>query len=73
MRLEQHVPRFDAGDVFAHGEGGQLVEAVRKNPYAVLLLDEIEKAHNDIFDVLNHLHCGLGRLRIVAMLNYLGA
>ena len=35
-----------------YDQGGQLVEAVRKHPYAVLLLDEIEKAHSDIFDVL---------------------
>src|SRR5881275_215976 len=33
-------------------EGGQLTEAVRRRPYAVLLLDEIEKAHNEVFDVL---------------------
>jgi ATP-dependent Clp protease ATP-binding subunit ClpB len=33
-------------------EGGQLTEAVRRRPYAVLLLDEIEKAHMEVFDVL---------------------
>jgi ATP-dependent Clp protease ATP-binding subunit ClpB len=33
-------------------EGGQLTEAVRRRPYSVLLLDEIEKAHNDVFNVL---------------------
>jgi ATP-dependent Clp protease ATP-binding subunit ClpB len=33
-------------------EGGQLTEAVRRRPYAVLLLDEIEKAHTEVFDVL---------------------
>ena len=33
-------------------EGGQLTEAVRRRPYAVLLLDEIEKAHADVFNVL---------------------
>ncbi|MEO2139682.1 MAG: AAA family ATPase, partial [Thermoleophilia bacterium] len=33
-------------------EGGQLTEAVRRRPYAVLLLDEIEKAHPDVFNVL---------------------
>ena len=33
-------------------EGGALTEAVNKNPYAVLLLDEIEKAHTDIFNIL---------------------
>ena len=33
-------------------EGGQLTEAVRRRPYAVILLDEIEKAHGDVFNVL---------------------
>jgi len=33
-------------------EGGQLTEAVRRRPYAVILLDEIEKAHAEVFDVL---------------------
>jgi ATP-dependent Clp protease ATP-binding subunit ClpB len=35
-----------------YDEGGQLTEAVRRRPYAVVLLDEIEKAHADIFNVL---------------------
>jgi ATP-dependent Clp protease ATP-binding subunit ClpA len=35
-----------------YDQGGILVDAVRKNPYAVLLLDEIEKAHIDLFDIL---------------------
>jgi ATP-dependent Clp protease ATP-binding subunit ClpB len=33
-------------------EGGQLTEAVRRKPYSVILFDEIEKAHNDVFNVL---------------------
>ena len=33
-------------------EGGQLTEAVRRRPYSVVLLDEIEKAHTDVFNVL---------------------
>lgn len=33
-------------------EGGQLVDSIRKNPYSVLLLDEIEKAHSDIYNLL---------------------
>ena len=33
-------------------EGGQLTEAVRRRPYSVVLLDEIEKAHTEVFDVL---------------------
>ncbi|WP_182185590.1 ATP-dependent chaperone ClpB [Pectinatus frisingensis] len=35
-----------------YDEGGQLTEAVRRHPYSVILLDEIEKAHTDIFNVL---------------------
>ena len=35
-----------------YGEGGQLTESVRRNPYSVILLDEIEKAHPDVFNVL---------------------
>jgi ATP-dependent Clp protease ATP-binding subunit ClpB len=35
-----------------YDEGGQLTEAVRRRPFAVILLDEIEKAHPDVFDVL---------------------
>jgi ATP-dependent Clp protease ATP-binding subunit ClpB len=33
-------------------QGGQLTEAVRRRPYSVVLLDEVEKAHSDVFDVL---------------------
>ena len=35
-----------------HEEGGQLTEAVRRRPYSVILLDEVEKAHRDVFNVL---------------------
>lgn len=35
-----------------YDEGGQLTEAVRRKPYSVLLLDEIEKAHGDVFNIL---------------------
>lgn len=35
-----------------YDEGGQLTEAVRRHPYSVILLDEIEKAHSDIFNIL---------------------
>ena len=35
-----------------YDEGGQLTEAVRRNPYSVILFDEIEKAHPDVFNVL---------------------
>jgi ATP-dependent Clp protease ATP-binding subunit ClpB len=50
-----------------HDEGGQLTEAVRRRPFAVILLDEIEKAHADVFNVLlqvlddGHLTDGRGR------------
>jgi ATP-dependent Clp protease ATP-binding subunit ClpC len=49
-----------------HEEGGQLTERVKRNPYSVVLLDEIEKAHPDIFNVLlqvfedGHLTDGIG-------------
>jgi len=33
-------------------EGGQLTEAVRRKPHSIVLLDEIEKAHPDVFDIL---------------------
>ncbi len=35
-----------------YDEGGQLTEAVRRNPYSIILLDEIEKAHPDVFNIL---------------------
>lgn len=50
-----------------YGEGGGLSEAVRRHPYSVVLLDEIEKAHPDIFNVMlqifdeGHLTDGAGR------------
>jgi ATP-dependent Clp protease ATP-binding subunit ClpC len=49
-----------------HEEGGQLTERVKRNPYSVVLLDEIEKAHPDVFNILlqvfedGHLSDGLG-------------
>lgn len=50
-----------------YGEGGQLTEAVRRRPYAVVLFDEIEKAHPEVFNTLlqlfdeGHLTDGAGR------------
>ena len=35
-----------------YDEGGQLTEAVRRNPYSIILFDEIEKAHKDVFNIL---------------------
>jgi ATP-dependent Clp protease ATP-binding subunit ClpC len=49
-----------------HEEGGQLTEKVKRNPYSVVLLDEVEKAHPDVFNLLlqvfedGHLTDGLG-------------
>ncbi len=49
-----------------HEEGGQLTERVKRSPYSVVLLDEIEKAHPDVFNILlqvfedGHLTDGLG-------------
>ncbi|MBE6447420.1 MAG: ATP-dependent chaperone ClpB [Alphaproteobacteria bacterium] len=48
-------------------QGGELTEAIRRRPYAVVLFDEVEKAHNDVFNILlqvldeGHLTDGLGR------------
>ena len=50
-----------------YGDGGQLTEEVRKHPYSVILLDEVEKAHPDVFNMLlqvfedGHLTDGQGR------------
>jgi ATP-dependent Clp protease ATP-binding subunit ClpA len=35
-----------------YDEGGQLTEAVRRNPHSVILFDEVEKAHEDVLNVL---------------------
>jgi ATP-dependent Clp protease ATP-binding subunit ClpB len=35
-----------------YDEGGQLTEAIRRNPYSIVLFDEIEKAHHDVFNIL---------------------
>ncbi|KAF5424235.1 MAG: ATP-dependent Clp protease ATP-binding subunit ClpB [Candidatus Methanomarinus sp.] len=35
-----------------HDEGGQLTEAIRRKPYAVILFDEVEKAHSDVFNIM---------------------
>jgi ATP-dependent Clp protease ATP-binding subunit ClpC len=67
-----------------HDEGGQLTERIRRNPYSVVLLDEIEKAHPDIFNILlqvfedGHLTDGLGnrvnfKHSIIIMTSNIGA
>ena len=67
-----------------HEEGGQLTEKVKRNPYSVILLDEIEKAHPDLFNILlqvfedGHLTDGLGnrvnfKNTIIIMTSNIGA
>ena len=67
-----------------HEEGGQLTEKVKRNPYSVILLDEVEKAHPDIFNILlqvfedGHLTDGLGnrvnfKNTIIIMTSNIGA
>jgi len=53
--MEQHTTSLLVGappGYVAHEDGGKLTEAVRRKPYSILLFDEIEKAHPDIFNVL---------------------
>ncbi|MEG2436446.1 MAG: ATP-dependent Clp protease ATP-binding subunit, partial [Ruthenibacterium sp.] len=53
--MEQHTVSRLVGappGYVGHGEGGQLTEAVRRRPYSVVLFDEIEKAHPDIYNLL---------------------
>ena len=53
--MEKHTVSLLVGappGYVAHEDGGKLTEAVRRKPYSVLLFDEIEKAHPDIFNVL---------------------
>jgi ATP-dependent Clp protease ATP-binding subunit ClpC len=67
-----------------HEEGGQLTERIKRSPYSVVLLDEIEKAHPDLFNILlqvfedGHLTDGLGnrvsfKHSIVIMTSNIGA
>ena len=53
--IEKHTVSLLVGappGYIAHEEGGKLTEAVRRKPYSIVLFDEIEKAHADIFNVL---------------------
>ena len=67
-----------------HEEGGQLTEKVKRNPYSIVLLDEVEKAHPDLFNILlqvfedGHLTDGLGnrisfKNTIIIMTSNIGA
>ena len=65
---EDHIVRFDMSEYMephsvarligappgyvGYDEGGQLTEAIRRKPYSIILFDEIEKAHHDVFNVL---------------------
>lgn len=65
---ERHIIRIDCSEYMesfnvsrligappgyvGYDEGGQLTEAVRRNPYSIVLFDEIEKAHHDVFNIL---------------------
>ena len=65
---ERHMIRIDMGEYMeshsvarligsppgyvGYDDGGQLTEAVRRNPYSIVLFDEIEKAHKDVFNIL---------------------
>src|SRR6059036_3831127 len=97
---QKHLIRFDMSEYMekhavskligsppgyvGHEEGGQLTEKVKRNPYSVVLLDEIEKAHPDIFNILlqvfedGHLTDGLGnrvnfKNTIIIMTSNIGA
>ena len=57
--MSEYMEKFAVGRLIGappgyvgYEEGGQLTEAVRRRPYAVVLLDEIEKAHPDVFNIL---------------------
>ena len=53
--IEKHTVSLLVGappGYVAHEEGGKLTEAVRRKPYSIVLFDEIEKAHTDIFNIL---------------------
>ena len=57
--MSEYMERFSVSRLIGsppgyvgYDEGGQLTEQVRKKPYAVLLLDEIEKAHRDVYNIL---------------------
>ena len=53
-----------------YDEGGQLTEAVRRRPYSVVLFDEIEKAHHDVFNtLLQLLDDGRGQLRLAVFVS----
>ena len=72
--MSEYMEKFDATKLIGappgyvgHDEGGQLTEKVRRKPYSIVLFDEIEKAHPEIFNTLlqvldeGHLTDGMGR------------
>jgi ATP-dependent Clp protease ATP-binding subunit ClpC len=72
--MSEYMEKFDASKLIGsppgyvgHDEGGQLTEKVRRKPYSIILFDEVEKAHPEIFNTLlqvldeGHLTDGMGR------------
>jgi ATP-dependent Clp protease ATP-binding subunit ClpC len=72
--MSEYMEKFDATKMIGsppgyvgHEDGGQLTEKVRRKPYSIILFDEVEKAHPDIFNILlqvldeGHLTDGAGR------------
>src|SRR3546814_2616868 len=52
MRISDWSSDVCSSDLVGYDEGGALTEAVRRRPYQVMLFDEVEKAHPDVFNVL---------------------
>ena len=57
--MSEYVERYNVSRLIGappgyvgYEEGGQLTERVRRNPYSVVLFDEIEKAHRDVYNIL---------------------
>jgi ATP-dependent Clp protease ATP-binding subunit ClpC len=80
LDMSEYQERFEASKLFGsspgyvgYEEGGQLTEKVRRNPYSIVLLDEIEKAHPDIFNsflqVLEEGHMTDGKGRVIDFKN----
>ena len=65
--MSEYSEKHNVARLVGYGEGGQLTETVRRQPYAVILFDEIEKAHPEVFNTMlqifdeGHLTDGSGR------------
>ncbi len=51
-RIDELIETLNEASAAYYDEGGQLTEAVRRHPYSVILMDEMEKAHPDVFNIL---------------------